>query len=60
MFRLVKLTHVQARQLFDLYNPMGLDHIDGFELLSGLIIISNASLKQKGDLLFELFDFDNS
>ena len=34
--------------------------IDAFEFIAGMILISEASLKLKADILFELYDFDHS
>ena len=50
----------QLNLIFQLFDSARRDKLDAFVFISGMIIISEASLKAKATLLFGLYDFDHS
>lgn len=50
----------QVDIIFEMFDPHGRDKVDAYEFIAGMIIISEASLEMKADILFELYDFDHS
>ncbi|CAG9325772.1 unnamed protein product [Blepharisma stoltei] len=50
----------QLDTVFQIFDQHGRDKIDAYEFIAGMIIICDASLEVKADLLFELYDFDHS
>ena len=50
----------QVDLIFELFDPHNRGKVDAYEFIAGMIIISEASLEMKADILFELYDFDHS
>lgn len=50
----------QLDTIFEIFDQHGRDKVDAYEFIAGMMIISDASLEVKADLLFELYDFDHS
>lgn len=50
----------QLDVIFNLFDPQHRGRVDAFEFLSGMMLISDASLENKAEMLFDLFDFDHS
>ena len=46
--------------IFQLFDPQNRGRIDAFEFISGMILISDATLDDKSIMLFDQFDFDHS
>jgi microtubule-associated protein-like 6 len=50
----------QLELIFSLFDSQSRGRVDAFEFMSGMVLISEASLESKAEMLFDLFDFDHS
>ena len=57
---LYKAKPSQVDLIFEIFDPHERGKVDAYEFIAGMIIISEASLETKADILFELYDFDHS
>ncbi|CAG9326453.1 unnamed protein product [Blepharisma stoltei] len=56
----LSLSPSQCELVGQLFDPSSSGKIDVYELIGGLIIISDSSLETKANLLFQLYDLDHS
>lgn len=57
---LYKAKSEQLDLIFQLFDLHGREKVDAYELIAGMVLISDSALEQKADNLFELYDFDHS
>lgn len=50
----------QVDLIFEIFDNRNLGKVDAYEFIAGMIIISEASLETKAEILFDLYDFDHS
>ena len=50
----------EADLLFELFDKSDSGTLQSYEIIAGMIILADASLKFKANILFELYDFDHS
>ena len=50
----------QVDVIFEIFDPRKRGKVDAYEFIAGMIMISEASLETKAEILFDLYDFDHS
>lgn len=57
---LFKCSDKEAETVFEYFDQNGDGHIDSYEFLCAITMLSNSSLDEKAEILFDFYDFDKS
>jgi Ca2+-binding EF-hand superfamily protein len=57
---IIRIKDEEAAEIFKLFDADGSGKIDSYEFICGITLLSHTSLKQKAEIIFGLFDFDES
>ncbi|KRX05725.1 WD40-repeat-containing domain [Pseudocohnilembus persalinus] len=58
--KLMKVNEAETNKIFDCFDMDQTNRIDSYEFICGLALLSQSTLKQKAELIFNLYDFDKN
>lgn len=58
--KLLGMDNAEGERIFEYFDMDNSGKIDSYEFICGMALLSHATLSQKAEIIFHLYDFDNS